>query len=160
MEFSANKDELVRELGLIQGIVERKNTIPIMSNVLIEADGNGIELAATDLDVGLRCRLAAEVRKPGALTLSAKKLFEIVRAVDDRNVELKELENSWAAITSGLVFKMVDSKSEFFTHEPPPRVSPPSPGRPERPHSQDELRHHRRRQPLFLEWREARAHGH
>jgi len=109
MEFSASKDDLVRELGLIQGIVERKNTIPILSNVLIEAaSGGGIEMAATDLDVGLRCRLPAEVRKPGALTLSAKKLFEIVRAVDDRNIELKELENSWASITSGRAyFKVV-----------------------------------------------------
>jgi DNA polymerase-3 subunit beta len=115
MEFSANKEELVRELGLIQGIVERKNTIPILSNVLIEADGAGIELAATDLDVGLKCRLPAEVRKPGALTLSAKKLFEIVRAVDAKNVELKELENSWASITAGRAyFKMVGlGKSEF-----------------------------------------------
>ncbi len=115
MEFSANKDELVRELGLIQGIVERKNTIPILSNVLIEAQDGRVEMAATDLDVGLRCRLPAEVRKPGALTLSAKKLFEIVRAVDDRNIELKELENSWASITSGRAyFKMVGlSKSEF-----------------------------------------------
>lgn len=126
MEFSASKDDLVRELGLIQGIVERKNTIPILSNVLIEADGGGgIEMAATDLDVGLRCRLPAEVRKAGALTLSAKKLFEIVRAVDDRNVELKELENSWATITSGRAyFKMVGlSKSEF-----PSLAEPPSSG--------------------------------
>lgn len=115
MEFSASKDDLARDLGLIQGIVERKNTIPILSNVLIEADGAGIEMAATDLDVGLRCRLPAEVRKPGSLTLSAKKLFEIVRAVDDRAIEVKELENSWASIASGRAhFKMVGlAKTEF-----------------------------------------------
>jgi DNA polymerase-3 subunit beta len=123
MEFSASKDDLVRELGLIQGIVERKNTIPILSNVLIEAEsGGGIEMAATDLDVGLRCRLPAEVRKAGALTLSAKKLFEIVRSVDDRNVELRELENSWASITAGRAyFKIVGlSKSEFPSLAEPP----------------------------------------
>jgi DNA polymerase-3 subunit beta len=122
MEFSASKDDLVRELGLIQGIVERKNTIPILSNVLIEADDHGIEMAATDLDVGLRCRVAAEVRKTGALTLSAKKLFEIVRAVDDRSVEVKELDNSWASIASGRAhFKMVGlAKTEFPALAEPP----------------------------------------
>lgn len=122
MEFSASKEELARELGLIQGIVERKNTIPILANVLIEADGRGVELAATDLDVGLRCRLSADVRKPGALTLSAKKLYEIVRAVTDGTVELKELENSWASITSGRAFfKMVGlGKSEFPSLAEPP----------------------------------------
>jgi DNA polymerase-3 subunit beta len=123
MEFSADREELLRELGLIQGIVERKNTIPILSNVLIEtAGGGGIEMAATDLDVGLRCRLSAEVKKPGALTLSAKKLFEIVRAVDDRSIAIKELENSWASITSGRAyFKMVGlSKTEFPSLAEPP----------------------------------------
>ena len=57
MEFTAKKDELLRELALIQGIVERKNTIPILANVLMEATEDSVELAATDLDVGLRCRL-------------------------------------------------------------------------------------------------------
>jgi DNA polymerase III subunit beta len=122
MEFSASKEDLVRELGLIQGIVERKNTIPILSNVLIQTEGGAVEMAATDLDVGLRCRLRADVRKTGALTLSAKKLFEIVRAVDDRQIELKELENSWASITSGRAyFKIVGlSKSEFPSLAEPP----------------------------------------
>jgi DNA polymerase III subunit beta len=122
MEFSAIREDLVRELGLIQGIVERKNTIPILANVLIEADDHGIELAATDLDVGFRCRLSAEVTKPGALTLSAKKLYEIVRAVTDAKVQLKELENSWASITSGgAYFKMVGlGKSEFPSLALPP----------------------------------------
>ncbi len=122
MEFSASKDDLARDLGLIQGIVERKNTIPILSNVLIEADGTGIEMAATDLDVGLRCRLPADVRKPGSLTLSAKKLFEIVRAVDDRSIEVKELENSWASIASGRAhFKIVGlAKTEFPALAEPP----------------------------------------
>jgi DNA polymerase-3 subunit beta len=125
MEFTAERDALVRELGLIQGIVERKNTIPILANVLIEADGRGVELAATDLDVGLRCRVSAEVAEPGALTLSAKKLYEIVRAVTDSSVALRELENSWASITSGRAyFKMVGlGKGEF-----PSLAEPPSSG--------------------------------
>src|SRR3972149_2293815 len=69
-----------------------------------------------------RCRLPAEVQRAGALTLSAKKIFEIVRSVDDRNIELKELENSWASITSGgAYFKVVGlSKSEFPSLPEPP----------------------------------------
>ena len=122
MEFIAKKDVLLRELALIQGIVERKNTIPILANVLMEATENTIELAATDLDVGLRCRLAAAVSEPGALTLSAKKLYEIVRAVSDSEIRVKELENSWASIESGRsFFKMVGlGKAEFPSLAEPP----------------------------------------
>lgn len=122
MEFIAKKDELLRELALIQGIVERKNTIPILANVLMEASDGSVELAATDLDVGLRCRLAANVAEPGALTLSAKKLYEIVRAVSDNEIRLKELENSWASIESGRsFFKMVGlGKAEFPSLAEPP----------------------------------------
>ena len=122
MEFIARKDELLRELALIQGIVERKNTIPILANVLIEVTSNTIELAATDLDVGLRCRLPANVAEPGALTLSAKKLYEIVRAVSDSEIRVKELENSWASIESGRsYFKMVGlGKAEFPALAEPP----------------------------------------
>ena len=122
MEFSAKKEELVRELALIQGIVERKNTIPILANVLIEATGSTIELAATDLDVGLRCRLSGTVSQDGALTLSAKKLYEIVRSVSESEIHLQELDNSWASVTSGRsYFKMVGlGKSEFPSLEEPP----------------------------------------
>lgn len=122
MEFIAKKDELLRELSLIQGIVERKNTIPILANVLIEATENKIELAATDLDVGLRSSLGATVSEPGALTLSAKKLFEIVRAVSDSDIRVKELENSWASIENGRsFFKMVGlGKAEFPALAEPP----------------------------------------
>ena len=122
MEFIAKRDELLRELALIQGIVERKNTIPILSNVLIEATETSVGLAATDLDVGLRCRLGASVDEPGALTLSAKKLYEIVRAVSESEIRVKELENSWASIESGRsFFKMVGlGKAEFPSLAEPP----------------------------------------
>jgi DNA polymerase-3 subunit beta len=122
MEFTARKDVLLKELSLIQGIVERRNTIPVLSNVLIDAGESHVDLAATDLDVGLRCRLGADVKKPGALTLSAKKLFEIARAVSEQEIEVKELENFWASITSGRsFFKMVGlSKTEFPSLADPP----------------------------------------
>ncbi len=131
MDFSATKTQLLRELGLIQGIVERKNTIPILANVLIEADAGSVELMATDLDVGFRCRLDADVSEPGALTLSAKKLYEIVRAVPEATVHVKELENSWASIESGRsYFKLVgQGKAEFPSlSEPPPEGFKSIPG--------------------------------
>jgi DNA polymerase-3 subunit beta len=90
MELVVRKSDLVRELQLFQGIVERKNTIPILANVLLEAKGEEIRFLATDLEVGLRSRCAASVAKPGALTLPAKKLYEIVKALPETDVRIEE----------------------------------------------------------------------
>ncbi len=93
MELVVRKNELLRELQLFQGIVERKNTIPILANVLIEATGNEVRMLATDLEVGLRSRCAASVGKSGSLTLPAKKLYEIVRALPETDVRIEEDKN-------------------------------------------------------------------
>jgi DNA polymerase-3 subunit beta len=90
MELVVRKVDLLRELQLFQGIVERKNTIPILANVLMDATGSEVRLAATDLEVGLRSRCSAEVAKKGSLTLPAKKLFEIVKALPDTDVRIEE----------------------------------------------------------------------
>ncbi len=88
MELVARKADLVRELQFFQQIVERKNTIPILANVLIETDGNSLRLLATDIEVTLSSSCEAAVEKPGAVTLPAKKLFEIVRSLPDGDVKL------------------------------------------------------------------------
>jgi len=90
MELVVRKVDLLRELQLFQGIVERKNTIPILANVLIEADGDEVKLLATDLEVGLRSRCAASVAKSGSLTLPAKKLYEIIKALPDTDIRIEE----------------------------------------------------------------------
>jgi len=90
MELVVRKTELLRELQLFQGIVERKNTIPILANVLIEAKGDEVRLLATDLEVTLRSRCAATVSKAGSLTLPAKKLYEIVKALPETDVRIEE----------------------------------------------------------------------
>src|ERR1039457_4541521 len=90
MELVVRKNDLLKELQLLQGIVERKNTIPILANVLIEAGKDGMSLLATDLDVGLRSRCDATVTKIGTLTLPAKKLFEIVNALPDTDIRIQE----------------------------------------------------------------------
>ena len=93
MELVVRKTDLLRELQLFQGIVERKNTIPILANVLLEAKGEEVKLLATDLEVGLRSRCAASVAKSGSLTLPAKKLYEIVKALPDTDVRIEEDKN-------------------------------------------------------------------
>ena len=100
MELTVRKTKLLRELHLFQGIVERKNTIPILANVLIEAEegAEGIRLVATDLEVGLRSRCAAAVIKGGALTLPAKKLYEIVRALPETEVRITQLAAGTVAV--------------------------------------------------------------
>ena len=93
MELVVRKNDLLKELSLLQGIVERKNTIPILANVLLDAEKDHVSLLATDLDVGLRSRCAATVGKPGTLTLPAKKLFEIVNALPDTDIRIEEEKN-------------------------------------------------------------------
>jgi DNA polymerase III subunit beta len=90
MELVVRKADLLRELQLFQGIVERKNTIPILANVLIETDGDQMKLLATDLEVGLRSRCQASVSKKGSLTLPAKKLYEIIKALPETDVRIEE----------------------------------------------------------------------
>jgi DNA polymerase III subunit beta len=93
MELVVRKTDLLRELQLFQGIVERKNTIPILANVLIEAADGEVRLLATDLEVGLRSRCDASVVKRGSLTLPAKKLYEIIKALPETDVRIEEDKN-------------------------------------------------------------------
>jgi DNA polymerase-3 subunit beta len=93
MELVVRKNELLRELQLFQGIVERKNTIPILANVLMEAKGEEVRMLATDLEVALRSRCQASVAKGGSLTLPAKKLYEIVKALPETDVRIEEDKN-------------------------------------------------------------------
>jgi len=93
MELVVRKADLLRELQLFQGIVERKNTIPILANVLIEADGEQVKLLATDLEVGLRSRCAASIAKGGSLTLPAKKLYEVIKALPETDIRIEEHKN-------------------------------------------------------------------
>ena len=101
MEFTVSKSDLVRELSLSQGVVEKKTTIPILSNVLLEAAGDRITLTATDLELGIRCSCPARIKKEGAGTVPARKLLDYVRLLPDADLTMKFLENHWANITCG-----------------------------------------------------------
>src|SRR5258705_13042099 len=95
MVFTVRREDLVRGLYLVQGVVERRNTLPILSNVLIEPAGEGIAFTATDTEVGLRRLVTAEVKKKGVVTLNARKLYEITRAVSAEEVVLKSVQAGW-----------------------------------------------------------------
>src|SRR3954466_16272343 len=101
MEFTVSRSDLVRELSLSQGVVEKKTTIPILSNVLLEATGDRISLTATDLELGIRCSCPARVKKEGSGTVPAKKLLDYVRLLPEGDVNMKFMDNHWAHITSG-----------------------------------------------------------
>jgi DNA polymerase-3 subunit beta len=94
MDLRVRKADLLRELQLFQGIVERKNTIPVLANVLMEASAEGLRLVATDLEVALISRCEATVASPGTLTIPAKKLYEIIRALPDTDIRIVEEKGS------------------------------------------------------------------
>jgi DNA polymerase-3 subunit beta len=115
MELSIQRDELVRGLHLVQGVVERRNTLPILANVLLEPAEGGIALSATDMEVGLRGTIAAQVKKKGAVTLNARKLFEIAREVTSEEVVLKSTQAGWVEILAGRSkFKVVSLDAKDF----------------------------------------------
>jgi len=101
MEFTVSRADLVRELNLSQGVVEKKTTIPILSNVLVETDGDSIHLTATDLELGIRCSCPAKVKKTGGGTIPARRLLDYVRLLPDADVQVKIQENHWASLVCG-----------------------------------------------------------
>ncbi|MBM3736583.1 MAG: DNA polymerase III subunit beta [Acidobacteria bacterium] len=101
MEFTIAKSDLVRELNLSQGVVEKRTTIPILSNVLIEAADGRIVLTATDLELGIRCTCPAEIKKPGSGTVPAKRLLDYVRLLPDAEVNVKFGDNHWVNLVCG-----------------------------------------------------------
>ena len=121
MEIIVRKADLVKELHLVQGIVERKNSIPILSNVLVDAQDGRLRISATDLDVSVRCGCAAQVKAPGAITLAAKKLYEIARSLPDAEIHIKVLPDSWTTIECERTsFKMAGLPKEDFPALPEP----------------------------------------
>src|SRR5207244_12227982 len=101
MEFTVSRADLVRELNLSQGVVEKKTTIPILSNVLVEADGDRIVLTATDLDLGIRCSCPAKIKKSGGGTIPARRVLDYVRLLPAGDVRVNVLESHCANLVTG-----------------------------------------------------------
>jgi DNA polymerase III subunit beta len=119
MEFRIDKETFLKALQKIQGIVERRNTMPILSNVLIEASSGMIHITATDLEVGMRSSYPTEVIREGKITVSAKKIYEIIKELSDDKIHFSTRENDWVEIRSGKAhFNIVGLSSEEFPYFP------------------------------------------
>jgi DNA polymerase-3 subunit beta len=104
MEFLIEKDEFVRGLSLSQNVVEKKGTMPILLNVLLETKENGISITATDLEIGIKGFYSAQIKKEGRITLAAKKLYEVIKELPEKEVSVRLKENQWVEICSGKSF--------------------------------------------------------
>lgn len=115
MKLRIARDEMLMALQRVQGVVEKRNTMPQLSNILLEAKKEGVDVIATDLEIGMRALYKATVQEPGAITLSARKLFEILKELPDGEIELSVGENNWATIRSGKSqFKVVGLPSSEY----------------------------------------------
>jgi len=115
MEFSVTKSALLNELNTTQGVVERKTTIPILSNILVEAKGSRLTITATDLELSIRTSCEVKIKKEGAGTIPAKKLLELVRLLPEGEIKFRLLENHWVEIISDKKkYKLVGMARENF----------------------------------------------
>lgn len=119
MNFTIEKDIFLKGLGRIQGIVEKRNTIPVLANVLLEGGDGELHITATDLEVGMRSTYPANVGKPGSITVSAKKLYEIIKELPDREISLSARENCWIEVRCGKAqFNIVGLAADEFPKFP------------------------------------------
>ena len=120
MLFNVKRSALLGELNLVQGVIEKKSTIPILSNILLDARGEQVDITATDLDVSICCGCGADVGEEGTMTVSARRLFDIVRLLpEDSDIRCVQLENDWMEVRSGnSEFKVVGLPRENFPSIP------------------------------------------
>ncbi len=111
MNLTIAKDQLINGLQAVQNVVSTRSTLPILSNVLLRAEGDRLELTATDLDVTVACSVEAKVAKPGATTVPVKKLFGIVRELTNSEIELEVDDKNTTSIRSGASFYKVNGLS-------------------------------------------------
>jgi DNA polymerase-3 subunit beta len=115
MKLRIARDELLTALQRVQGVVEKRNTMPQLSNILLEAKAEGVDITATDLEIGMRGLYKASVEEPGSITLSARKLFEILKELSEGEVELAVGDNNWATLRAGKSqFKIVGLPSSDY----------------------------------------------
>lgn len=119
MDITVQKSDLFRELQYVQGVVERKTTVPILSNLLLETVGDSLVITATDLDVTLRCACKANVDAGGAVTVVARKLFDIVRLLPDAEIHFKAVSTDRINVTCERSrFKVAGLSKENFPDIP------------------------------------------
>jgi DNA polymerase-3 subunit beta len=124
MELTVGKADLQKELQLCQGVVEKRSTIPILSNVLLKAADGRLQIAATDLDVTILSSCAARVTTPGGVTIEAKRLFDIVRSLPDEDIHLNLQENNSILLEAGTAkFRLLGLPAEDYPTLPSVNVA-------------------------------------
>ena len=111
MNLTISKEQIINGLQAVQNVVSTRTTLPILSNVLLRADGEKLELTATDLDVTIACAVEAKVKKPGASTVPVKRLFGIVRELSNSEIDLEVDEKNVCSIRSGPSFYKINGLS-------------------------------------------------
>src|SRR4030043_60926 len=119
MKFSIPKEAFLAELQVLQGIVEKRNTMPILANILMNVSASDIELTGTDLEVGLRTHIGADIEKAGAITVNGKKIFEIVKSLPEGQTVQVELKDETLEIRAGdSEFKILCLAKEDYPQVP------------------------------------------
>jgi len=119
MELTLKRGDFLNELTLMQGVVERKNTIPILSNILLKAADGHLDFTSTDLDLTLLSQAQARVSRPGSVTVPARKLFDLIRNLPDAEVNLKLMDNHYLGVTcQRSSFRLVAQPAEDFPTVP------------------------------------------
>ena len=122
MKFSIAKEAFLEELQLLQGIVEKRNTMPILANILMNVSASDIELTGTDLEVGLRTHLGAAIDKAGAITVNGKKLFEIVKSLPEgQTVQVERVDDNIEIKSGDSEFKILCLPKEDYPQVPEPK---------------------------------------
>ena len=119
MELTLKRGDFLNELTLMQGVVERKNTIPILSNILLKASDGHLNFTSTDLDLTLLSQAKAAVSRPGSVTVPARKLFDLIRNLPEADVSLKLMENHYLGVSCERShFRLVAQPAEDFPTVP------------------------------------------
>lgn len=121
MRISINKEPLLKAVQSVVGVITTKNTLPILSNILIEADNKKIKVTATDLDIGMISSTTADIIEEGAITVPAKRLVDIIKELPDRQTQIYTKKNNTVVIESGeILFKILGIPKDEFPKIPTP----------------------------------------
>lgn len=119
MQFTIERETFLKALTRVQGIIEKRHTIPILANVLIEANQDKIFFTATDLEVGVKSYYSANIKNGGRVTVSAKKIFEIIKELPNKEISFNVKDNFWVEIKCGKsIFNLVGLSPDEFPKFP------------------------------------------
>ncbi len=119
MIINVTRNNLYSAVSFLQNITNKKTTMAILANILFETDYNSIILTATDLEVGIKITIPAEISEPGSITIPSKKLFEIIKETEECNIKLELLDNNWINInTDSGIYKLAGTDNEEYPNFP------------------------------------------